>query len=211
MTNIGPPSVLSEALLQAIAAVGGTRRYPARTIIISEGDQTDSLYVVLSGRVKVFTSDPAGRELTIATHGRGEYVGEMALDGLARSASVTTVEAAQLSVIRGANVRALIGTHPDFALNLIHKLIWRARQATIGMTSLAFEDVHGRVLRILEAHSTPFEDHRLIRERMTHRDIAERIGASPDMVGRVMKNLAAQGFLSIESGRIKLFRSSSPP
>lgn len=202
-------SLLSESVLQGITTFGGVRRYPAKAIIITEGDWSDSLYVVLSGRVKVFTSDSDGRELIIATHGRGEYVGEMAIDGLARSASVATLEASVLSVIKGSNVRELLATQPEFALHLVYKLIGRARQATIGMTSLAFEDVHERVLRMLEAHSVPVDDYRVVRDRMTHREVGEHVGASSEMVSRVLKDLTSRGFIRVESGQIKILKDLS--
>lgn len=202
-------SLLPESVLQGITTFGGVRRYPAKAIIMTEGDWSDSLYVVLSGRVKVFTSDSDGRELIVATHGRGEYVGEMAIDGLARSASVATLEASVLSVIKGADVRELLATQPEFALHLVYKLIWRARQATIGMTSLAFEDVHERVLRMLEAHSVPVDNHRVVRDRMTHREVGERVGASSEMVSRVLKDLTSRGFIRVESGQIKILKDLS--
>ena len=91
-TPATPP--LQSETLRAIAATGVTRAFPRNTVLINEGDVGDSLYIVLTGRVKVFASNEAGREFVIDFHGPGEYVGEMSLDGGPRSASVITVPAA---------------------------------------------------------------------------------------------------------------------
>src|SRR5690242_11847917 len=122
--------VLRDELLAAIAARGNMRRYPAGTVLITEGDKSDLLYIVLDGRVRVYSANDEGREVTIVTHGPGEYIGEMALDGGVRSASVMTLEPTTCAVVSGAELREFMKTHPDFAQHLVLKLIWRVRQAT---------------------------------------------------------------------------------
>lgn len=200
------PAVLHEALLQSIAARGGIRRYAAQTVIMTEGDLSDQLYIILSGRVKVYTGNEEGKELVIATYGPGEYIGELSLYGGVRSASVMTLEASTFSVVTGANLRDFIATHPDFALNLIRKLIWRVRQATGSMKSLGLEDVYGRVVRLLHDSSEPEGTHRVVRDRLTQRDIADRVGSSREMVSRIFKDLTAGGYVAIESGRITILK-----
>jgi CRP/FNR family cyclic AMP-dependent transcriptional regulator len=204
------PAVLHEALLQSIAARGGIRRYAAQTVIMTEGDPSDQLYIILSGRVKVYTGNEEGKELVIATHGPGEYIGELSLDGGVRSASVMTLEASTFSVVTGANLRDFIATHPDFALSLIHKLIWRVRQATGSMKSLGLEDVYGRVVRLLHDSSELEGAHWVVRARLTQRDIAERVGASREMVSRIFKDLTTGGYVSIEGGRITILKKPPP-
>jgi CRP/FNR family cyclic AMP-dependent transcriptional regulator len=204
------PAVLHEALLQSIATRGGIRRYAAQTVIMTEGDRSDQLYIILSGRVKVYTGNEAGKELVIATHGPGEYIGELSLDGGVRSASVMTLEACTFSVVTGANLRDFIATHPDFALSLIRKLIWRVRQATGNMKSLGLEDVYGRVVRLLHDSSEVEGTRRVVRARLTQRDIAERVGASREMVSRIFKDLTTGGYVSIEGGRIAILKKPPP-
>ena len=116
------PDALDDALVRAIAAQGPQVRFPAHAVIISEGDRADSLYIILSGRVKVFSSNEAGKEVVINTHGPGEYVGELALDGGPRSASVMTLEPTTCSVVMGADLRRFIAAQPDFAMHLIYRL-----------------------------------------------------------------------------------------
>src|ERR1035441_2172230 len=80
LASISAPPVLGEALLQSIATRGGVKRYPAHAVIITEGDTSDQLFIILTGRVKVYTGNEEGKELVIAVHGPGEYIGELALD-----------------------------------------------------------------------------------------------------------------------------------
>jgi CRP/FNR family transcriptional regulator, cyclic AMP receptor protein len=210
LNHVPTPPVLHEALLQSIAARGGVRRYAAQTVIITEGDTSDQLFIILSGRVKVYTGNEAGKELVIAIHGPGEYIGELALDGRARSASVMTLEASTFSVVTGANLRDFVASHPDFALNLIQKLIWRVRHATDGLKSLGLEDVYGRVVRLLHELSDAEGPHRVVRERLTQRDIAERVGSSREMVSRILKDLTAGGYVAVDAGRITVLKKPPP-
>ena len=132
-----------------------SRKFPKNTVLINEGDQNDSLYIILAGKVKVFASNDAGKEVVIDFHGPGEYVGEMTLDGSPRSASVITVEPTTAAVVSRAHFREFILAHPDFALHLIEKLIARVRRTTENMKSLALSDVYGRLIRL---HQQP-RDH----------------------------------------------------
>jgi len=179
-------------------------------VIINEGDTSDTLFIVLSGRVKVYSNNADGKEIVITTHGPGEYVGELALDGGVRSASVMTLEPTTCSVVSGGNLRDFIAAHPDFASHLILKLIRSVRDATESVKSLALEDVYARVIRLLNDISDPAEGgQRRVRERLTQQDIADRVGASREMVSRIFKDLTAGGYLDLSSGRIVIVRK--PP
>jgi len=204
------PDVLDLDLLREIARRGGVKTYPPNAILINEGDTTDSLYIVLSGRVKVYSTNPDGREIVIAIHGAGEYVGELALDGGVRSASVMTLEPTTCSVVSGANLREFVAAHPDFASHLIHKLIRCVRQATESVKSLALEDVYARVVRLLADLSDPVDDgRRQVRERLTQQAIADRVGASREMVSRIFKDLSTGGYIDLSGDRIVI--AKKPP
>jgi len=199
--------VLRDDVLRAIAAQGGVRRYAAHVVLISEGEAADSLYIILTGRVKVYASNAAGKEVTIITHGPGEYVGELALDGGVRSASVMTLEPTTCSVIGGADLRQFIAAHPDFAMHLIHKLIARLRQTTDSVKSLALQDVYGRVVGLLNDVSVPQAGGvRVVKDRLTQQDIARRVGSSREMVSRIFKDLTIGGYVSTASGRITILK-----
>jgi len=202
--------VLDFDLLRDIARQGGVRSYPANAVLINEGDTSDTLFILLSGRVKVYSNNAEGKEIVITTHGPGEYVGELALDGGVRSASVMTLEPTTCSIVSGANLRAFVAAHPDFASHLIFKLIRSVRQATESVKSLALEDVYERVIRLLNDISDPAEGgQRLVREKLTQQDVADRIGASREMVSRIFKDLTAGGYLETSSGRIAIVKK--PP
>jgi CRP/FNR family cyclic AMP-dependent transcriptional regulator len=194
---------LRDELLREIAARGQLRRYATGTVLINEGDSSDLLYIVLDGRVRVYSASAEGKEVTIVTHGPGQYVGELALDGGMRSASVSALEPTTCAVVRGADLREFMRTHPEFAQHLVMKLIWRVRQATDNIKSLALQDVYGRVVRLLDELSDAQPDGgRVVRERVTQREIAERVGSSREMVSRIFKDLVTAGCLDVTPGRI---------
>ena len=197
---------LQPETLRAIAATGVIRTFPKNTVLINEGDVGDALYVVLSGRVKVFASNEAGREFVIDFHGPGEYVGEMSLDGAPRSASVITVEPTTCAVVNRAHFRDFILAHPDFALHLIERLIHRLRVTSGNLKSLALSDVYGRMSRLLNALAEPVEGKMVVPEKLTQQDIADRVGASRDMIGKLMKDLTAGGYLAVEDRTITILR-----
>ncbi|MDE1949446.1 MAG: Crp/Fnr family transcriptional regulator [Burkholderiales bacterium] len=204
-----PFEALQDSVLGEIAARGGVRQYPANTILITENDSSDSLYIILSGRVKVYAANAAGKEVILNTLGAGEYVGELALDGGARSASVMTLEPTRCAVVSGVNLREFIVAHPDFAQHLILKLIARLRRLTGSVKSLALEDVYSRVVGLLQVMSEPVGEHRVVGRRLTQQEIAEHVGASREMVSRIFKDLVIGGYLQVQSGHITILRK--PP
>jgi CRP/FNR family transcriptional regulator, cyclic AMP receptor protein len=211
MPNQEPP--IPEALLplepgtlREIAATGVVRTFPKNTILINEGDHGDTLYIVVSGRVRVYSSNTQGREFVIDFHGPGEYVGEMSFDGEPRSASVITVEPTTCAVISRAQVREFLLAHPDFADHLIRKLIHRVRVTTENVKSLARTDVYGRLARLLTALAPPGDGERVVGEKLTQQEIADRVGASRDMISKLLKDLVAGGYLSVHERTITLHK-----
>ncbi len=204
------PTPLRDDILQTIAASGVVRSFPKQTVLIHEGDVGDALYIILSGRVKVYASNAAGREVVINFHGAGEYVGEMSLAGEPRSASVVTVEPTTCAIVNRAQFRDFIAANPDFAQHLIHTLIRRARSATENVKSLALSDVYGRLVRLINALAVERDGRIMVQERLTQQDIAERVGASRDMIGKLMKDLVAGGYLLVEDRQITVLKKLPP-
>jgi CRP/FNR family transcriptional regulator, cyclic AMP receptor protein len=200
------PAVLGDELLREIASQGGVRQYPAHAVLINEGDASDALFILLSGRVKVYSTNPDGKEIVINMHGVGEYVGELALDGGTRSASVMTLEPTTCSVVTAGNLRRFIDAHPDFAHHLILKLIRRVRHATDSVKSLALQDVYGRVVQFLYQASSEVNGVRVLDEPLTQQQIAERVGSSREMISRILKDLRAGGYVSLVKGRLSIDR-----
>lgn len=182
------------------------RSYPRNAIIINEGDETDSVYFVMSGRVRVFLSNDRGREVVIGTLGAGDYFGEMALEPGSRSASVITVEPSRFAIVRMPEFRAFLSEHPDFTLALMGKLIRRARALTRNLKSLALLDVYGRLAQLLQELARPEGEGWVVDEALTQHEIASRIGSSREMVSRIFKDLVAGGYLSVARHRIEIRR-----
>jgi CRP/FNR family cyclic AMP-dependent transcriptional regulator len=200
---------LPEAELRALAERTVTRSYPKRAIIVTEGDDSDSLYLILSGRVKVYLADEHGKELILAIKGAGQYFGEMVLDDQPRSASVITLEPAQFAVLSRADFRAFLLRHPEVALLLIQNLIRLARGLNQNVRNLAMLDVYGRVARILLELAVEQGGKLVIPEKMTQKDIAARVGASREMINRILRDLTTGGYVSMEAGRITI--NKAPP
>jgi CRP/FNR family cyclic AMP-dependent transcriptional regulator len=203
-------SVLDPSL-RALAERGVVRRYRRGTIVIDEGDTGDTLFVVLTGRLRVFSSGGDGardREVTFNVHGPGECVGEMSLDGGPRSASVITVEPATCSVITRPTLREQIARDPDLALLLISRVIRRARLATESARGMATLDVYGRLVRRLEALAVDDgTGRRRVPERTTHAMLASEIGCSREMVSRLLKDLMGGGYVAVEDRRLVLLKA----
>jgi CRP/FNR family cyclic AMP-dependent transcriptional regulator len=193
--------------LRALAARGAVRRYRKGTLLIQEGDQGDTLFIVVQGRVKAFSMDARGREVTFGVYGPGEYLGEMSLDGGQRSASVITLDPSTCIMITRQTLLQHISEHPEFALELIAGLIRRVRLATQNTRSLALIDVYGRLVQLLNSLAAPREDGvQVIEGRLTHQDIASRVGCSREMVSRLLKDLETGGYVSSEGRQLVLLK-----
>lgn len=200
-----PPVAELPPHLLKLAALGVQRRYRTHAVLIEEGDHGDTIYIVLSGRLRAFVSDARGREVTLGHHGPGEYVGEMSLDGGPRSASVQAVEPSVCAVVTRETMLRHIAAEPEFALGLIVRLIGRARLATESARSMALLDVYSRLRRLLEERAQAQPDGtRSIAERLTHQAIASEIGCSREMVSRLLKDLEAGGYIRSSERRLVL-------
>lgn len=204
------PELTSERLEQ-VAEHGTVRTYPKNAVLIHEGDLSDSLYVILKGKVKVYASDEDGKEIILNIQGPGEYFGELALiDAAPRSASVMTMEPSKLAVVSRADFENFLTRHPSVAIELIRSLAQRVRSLTESVKSLALLDVYGRVARTLLDLATEEEGEVAVRQRLTHQDIANMVGASREMVSRIMKDLINGGYIRIEDRQI-VIRQKLPP
>lgn len=201
--------VLTAEELAALSGAGVVKSYPKNAVIVNEGDDTDTLFIILSGRVKVFLTNESGKEIVLGTQGPGEYFGEMVLDGGPRSASVMTLEPARFAVIPKARFHEFVRGHPEFAIHLIEKLIRRTRALTENVKSLALMDVYGRVARLLLEMAADEDGRLVVREKLTHQDVASRVGASREMISRIFKDLTVGGYITVEQKRITI--NKTPP
>ena len=193
-----------------IAAVATVRAFPKRAIIVTEGDDSDSLYVMISGKARVFVADDKGREVQLNHVGVGEYFGEVTLDGGPRSASVMALEDCRCAVVKRAELTPFIEKNPELAIHLVRKLARRVRDLTENVRSLALMDVYGRVARLLLELAEEKDGRLVISEHLTHKDIASRVGASREMISRIFSDLADGGYVRKENGQLVIARKPPP-
>jgi len=196
---------LDDPRLEDIARAASARRVPRGTAIVRAGDTTDSLYILVSGSARVLNSDEEGREVILSILGPGDFFGEMGLiDGGPRSADVVAAEVCDLLVISKADFRRCLEENFEVAMNIMKRLVERLRDADRKIESLALMDVYGRVAKLLLEYSEIENGQRVLRRKLTKQDIAKMIGASREMVSRVMKDLEGSGYIHVDEGRIVL-------
>ncbi len=212
LENIPLFSGLSKQDVAAIAAHAITKTYPAHSIIIREGELSDSLYLILYGKAKVYVSNAEGAEAILNMLGPGDFFGEMALlDNAPRSASVMTLEPTRLTMITKQAFRDCLARQPDIAFNLIRALNQRVRMLTENVKNLALLDVYGRVARTLLSVAIKDGERYIVDPKLTHQDIASMVGASREMVSRVLKDMAAKRYIQTQGRRIILSNNPPPP
>jgi CRP/FNR family cyclic AMP-dependent transcriptional regulator len=195
---------LSQQELEALSNSSMTRSYPKNTVIINENDHADSLYVIESGRVKIYCSDKNGKEFIMNTLSEGDYFGELALlDDEKRSASVRTMEKSNFCIIYKEDFNKILEEQPNIAKTLIRNLTRRVRKLTLDVKALALQDVYGRVTNVLNSLVEEREDGvNIIPDKLTQQDIADRVGASREMVARILKDLTIGEYISFEGRHI---------
>jgi len=202
-----PDELLDVIDLRDFAQHAVSRTYPKNTVVVTEGDRTDSLYIIVSGKVKIYVSDENGKEIVLNESGPGEYFGEMVLDEGPRSASVMTLEPTRFMVVPKEDFKEFVGKSPEFALHLICKLIKRVRALTNDVKSLALMDVYGRVARMLLDLAVDRDGVLVIEKKPTQQEMANRIGASREMISRILGHLTSGGYIEVERDRIKIARA----
>lgn len=185
-------------LLRPLAERGALIGFRRRQLLIKEGETGDTLYIILAGRVRAFSRGERDREITYGEYGAGEYVGEMSLDGGPRTASVEALEPTRCAMVTRRTLSAYIAERPEFAFELLAKVIRRARAATLSAKQLALNDVYGRLRLLLEAQPLP--------PGTTLRELGHRVGATRWMVGRLMKDLAQGGYVRDDAQGIAVLR-----
>jgi CRP/FNR family cyclic AMP-dependent transcriptional regulator len=208
LRNVPLFTVLPESQLQLLTRVVGRKTYPRNTTIIAAGDPTDALYIVISGRLKVMMSDDEGREVILAILSQGEFFGEMGLiDEAPRSATVIAIEPCELLMISKIDFKKCLQENFDISMGVMRGLVKRLREADKKIGSLALMDVYGRVARLLMEMSETIDGQRVVTKKLPKQDIAKMIGASREMVSRVMKDLQTSGYIEVKAGAIYLRES----
>ncbi|MGI9305095.1 MAG: Crp/Fnr family transcriptional regulator [Gammaproteobacteria bacterium] len=202
--NIPLFSSLTVEELGTIERHSSTRSFRKNTVIVHKGDRTDSLFVIQSGKVKVYNDDEQGKEIILNILTAGDFFGELALLGeTPRTATVLTLEESVFTIISRAEFLEWMKRCPDITLKIINGLVARVRALTENVTSLALKDVYGRVTNSLLEHATEM-DGKLVTEKLTQQDIADRVGASREMVSRILNDLKKGDYITVEQKRITI-------
>ena len=187
---------LTEIQLDQLAAGSVRKNFPKGRTIVSEGEPSQSLYILLSGRAKVQRSDSEGKEVILAVLGSGEFFGEMSLiDDAPRSASVITLESCDFMALNKDGFKSMLLQSPEICMQIMRSLVKRLREADKKIETLALMDVYGRVARVLLDFSENIGGEMVVKSKLPRQEIAKMIGASREMVSRVMKGLEIDGYI----------------
>lgn len=191
----------------ALARHGCIHSYRKNTVLVQEGETSDSTYVLIEGRVRIYSNDGAGREITFDTVHAPDYFAETWLDGGPRATSFATLDPCICSMLSRADLQSYLSQHQGFAMELMARVAKRARLATQMAKSLALTDVYGRLVQALEAAcGSPPKEVPITISRITHQSLASSVGASREMVSRLLKDLERGGYVSLGVRQITLCR-----
>jgi CRP/FNR family transcriptional regulator, cyclic AMP receptor protein len=212
LRNIPLFQVLDDADLAHLEELATDRLVPRGGIILNEGDAGDSLFAIATGRVKVFIGDEDGREITLKLLGPGDFFGEMSLiDQEPRSASVSALEPTTLKVLSYQAFHDCLGRFPGIGFSVMNGLGKRLRDADRKISNLALMDVYGRVASTLLELAISSDGKLVIGEKLSQQDIANMVGASREMVNRILKDLTDRGYISVEAKLITIHNDRLPP
>ena len=203
LRNVPLLCLLGDEELALLTRVVTRKSYARGSQILGAGDPTDSLYILISGRIKVFMSDLDGKEVILSILEPNEFFGEMGLiDNSPRSASVVALEPCELICIAKPDFKHCLADNFEMAMTVMRGLVKRLREADKQIGSLALMDVFGRVARLLLETAEVIDGEKVVTRKLSKQDIARMIGASREMVSRVMKHLQEAGYIEVRADTI---------
>jgi CRP/FNR family cyclic AMP-dependent transcriptional regulator len=195
---------LSQGDLQATAQFFTIRSYPKDTIVATEGDILDRFNIILSGRIQFFWHDEGGHQLRLGIDGPGGHYADVTLNGEPILMSVIALDDLRVASIPVAELRQLLLRHPQVSFALLMDVVARLRRLVQRTKTFTMQDVYGRIVKLLFA--TTAESESLAVVRLTHAEIGQRVGATREMVGRVLRDLARGGYIEAARGRVTILR-----
>jgi CRP/FNR family cyclic AMP-dependent transcriptional regulator len=196
------------AELEEMAQFFNVRSYPKDAIVATEGDRLDMFNIILSGRIQWFWSDEDGRQLKLQPEGPGGHFADTTLGGEPILMSIAALEPLRVASIPTAELKRLLLRHPQVAVDLLMDVVARLRRTLRATKTLSMDEVYGRVVKLLLARAVE-ADGALVAEHLTHAEIGQLVGATREMVGRVLRDLARGGYIETARGRITILRK--PP
>ena len=202
--NVPLFSLLRDTELVLLTQVLLRKPYPKNSTVVAAGDPADALYIVISGRLKVMMSDKEGKEVILAILNQGDFFGEMGLiDQAPRSATVVAIDSCELLTMTRADFTKCLQKNFDLTMNVILGLVKRLREADRKIGSLALMDVCGRVARLLMEMAETVDGQKVV-TKLPKQQIAKMVGATREMVTRVMKEMETGGHIEVRAHQILL-------
>jgi CRP/FNR family transcriptional regulator, cyclic AMP receptor protein len=200
---------LTDDQLGLLARSVGSQAFERGETIFHQGSIGGMLYIVVSGQVRIYTTDEAGQELTVRILKAGDFFGELALlDGQPRSASVVAMCKTLALTLHRAVFMHIIDTCPPIAASLLEAMASRLRNATVQAGHLANHSASQRVVRQLHqlASSYGIDDDGSIRIdlHLTQDDLASLSGTTRETVNRVLSSLRDQGLIRVKRARVSV-------
>jgi CRP/FNR family transcriptional regulator, cyclic AMP receptor protein len=203
--NVPLFSLLPDVQLLLLSQALSRKPYPKDSTVIAAGEPTDALYIVISGRLKVIMRDKEGREVILAFLNEGDFFGEMGLiDQAPRSATVVTIGPCELLTMTRADFMKCLQKNFELTMGVMRGLVTRLREADKKIGSLALMDVCGRVARLLMEMAETVDGQKVVTRKLPKQQIAKMVGASREMVSRVMKDMEAGGHIEVRERQILL-------
>ncbi len=199
---------LSRKELESTSQLFTVRSYPKGAIVANEGDRLEMFHFILSGNVQAFWRDEAGHQLKLGIDGPGDHFADVTLGGEPALVSFVAIADLRIAAIRMIDLKQLLRRHPQATLVMLMDVVARLRRLVQRTKNLTMVDVYGRVVRVLLASSVE-SDGKRVSARLTHAEIGQQVGATREMVGRVLRELARGGYIKSERGRITVLRK--PP
>ena len=187
---------LNDDDIQKLSEIGSSRTYKKNTIILSAGDTTDSIYVIDSGKVRVFRDNDEGRQIILNTLESGDMFGELAaLSGSPRTASIETVESTKVLVIEKVDFLDMLGRNPQISIALCGKFAELVQVMADHMAELALLDVYGRLTNLFQRNAVEIDGKKVV-HGFTHQELANSVGASREMISRIISGLKKGNYIS---------------
>jgi CRP/FNR family cyclic AMP-dependent transcriptional regulator len=211
LKNVPYFAEVADDTLHKLVVSAVRKHFPKNTVLINEGDEAGSLFILVSGKVQVYLSNDTGRTVTLSTLEAGSFFGELSLlDGEPRSASVITLEPTVCTLIPRTAFQSWLHEHPDAALCIIKSLTRLIRNLTENVRGLALSDVYGRLVKTLNGMAVARDGVHVIQGKPSHQDLANMVGCSREMVSRILKDLVQGGYVSVEGKTLRINRKLPP-
>lgn len=198
-------SKLSDEAIRQLASYAKKNSYPKHSFIISEGDDTNSLYILLTGKVRIFSCDDQGKEVTLLMQTPVSYFGELALlSDEPRSASVETVEKSSCAIISQVDFKVWLQQNPDVNFGIIQDLAKTVHRLTNKVKQLALSNVYERTVQALYEMAVKEDNIFVIQQKPTQQELANMVGASREMVNKIMKELTKGGYIVVKDNTLRI-------